>query len=74
MTSRRHTSTCNRMTTPLVKKTCNVGIARCSAACNEKCCDENCAAKYPGPMEGYGMCHQFIAFASDISIVRDISL
>jgi len=51
-----------------------VGIARCSAACNEKCCDENCAAKYPGPMEGYGMCHQFIAFASDISIVRDISL
>ncbi|XP_031262526.1 defensin-like protein 182 [Pistacia vera] len=42
--------------TPPNQKTCTAGIGRCSAACNDACCNENCAAKYPGPYGGHGIC------------------
>ncbi|CAK7337525.1 unnamed protein product [Dovyalis caffra] len=37
---------------PPKNKICTLGLGKCSGACNEKCCNENCAARYPGPMEG----------------------
>ncbi|KAJ6435657.1 hypothetical protein OIU84_000792 [Salix udensis] len=41
---------------PPTTKTCSVGTTRCSVACDENCCNDDCAAKYPGPKEGYGKC------------------
>ncbi|XWS52242.1 hypothetical protein CRYUN_Cryun11dG0051000 [Craigia yunnanensis] len=38
------------------QKRCNVGIGPCSVACNDVCCDQNCAAQFPGPQDGHGLC------------------
>ncbi|XVF69964.1 hypothetical protein PTKIN_Ptkin11bG0123100 [Pterospermum kingtungense] len=35
---------------------CNVGIRTCSFACNDVCCDQNCAATFPRPKDGRGYC------------------
>ncbi|KAL4318412.1 hypothetical protein GQ457_18G004600 [Hibiscus cannabinus] len=40
-------------------KLCNLTTEPC-AECGEDCCDKNCAAKYPGPQKGYGVCKGII--------------
>ncbi|XVE79968.1 hypothetical protein DITRI_Ditri14bG0100100 [Diplodiscus trichospermus] len=37
------------------RKKCNVGIGPCSAACNDVCCDLNCAAEFAG-QDANGVC------------------
>ncbi|KHG10639.1 Defensin-like protein [Gossypium arboreum] len=41
-------------------KKCSVGIGPCSVKCNDICCRFKCAFKYPGPLEGTGMCLNII--------------
>ncbi|XP_021277409.1 defensin-like protein 182 [Herrania umbratica] len=41
---------------PPKQKRCNAGIGPCSAACNDLCCDQNCAAKFKGHQDGHGNC------------------
>lgn len=36
---------------------CSVGIGTCSAVCNDQCCDQNCATKFPGASQAYGVCY-----------------
>ncbi|KAB2015442.1 hypothetical protein E1A91_D08G026200v1 [Gossypium mustelinum] len=45
-------------------KKCSVGIGPCSVKCNDICCRFKCAFKYPGPLEGTGMCLNIIGLPS----------
>ncbi|GMI94698.1 low-molecular-weight cysteine-rich 80 [Hibiscus trionum] len=45
-------------------KQCNLGIGPCSWQCNDVCCDQNCAAEYPGPQEGHGACMDIVGIPS----------
>ncbi|KAJ0030019.1 hypothetical protein Pint_14063 [Pistacia integerrima] len=46
-------------------KICTSAIGRCSSKCNEECCNQNCAAKYPGPLNGHGICQNVIGLTVD---------
>ncbi|KAE8672082.1 hypothetical protein F3Y22_tig00111852pilonHSYRG00029 [Hibiscus syriacus] len=41
---------------PPKPKKCSAAIRPCSERCNEVCCNQNCEAKYPHPMDGYSVC------------------
>ncbi|XP_021893127.1 defensin-like protein 181 [Carica papaya] len=45
---------------PPPRRRCNVGIDRCTAACNEKCCDENCMSKFPEHLNCHGSCSDLL--------------
>ncbi|GMN52001.1 hypothetical protein TIFTF001_021139 [Ficus carica] len=37
-------------------KTCHVGIGPCSAKCYDDCCNEKCAERFAGYLQGHGSC------------------
>lgn len=51
--------------TPTTPKICTSTIGRCSVNCNDDCCNKNCAAKYPGPLDGHGLCRSLISPSID---------
>nr|KJB22034.1 hypothetical protein B456_004G026300 [Gossypium raimondii] len=48
----------NESSSPKNKK-CNGGIGLCSEQCADDCCDRNCAIKYPGPLGGVWVLHEY---------------
>ncbi|KAK9032555.1 hypothetical protein V6N11_056815 [Hibiscus sabdariffa] len=63
----------NKNPSPKTKQ-CNVGIGPCSMQCNDVCCNQNCAAEYPGLQEGHGACLDFVAKVSGAKCEEEMGI